>query len=155
MTNQRHLIIRRRARVPTDARGRTIWATPIEEIEIELMSSQELELALYDSDSVDQKSIRDSSQVWTGMPQLVRQASTGPKISRQVNRHSGLPRIGMRCVTNCCFSFDVGNDRLSNKQQTLMAGSILINWHFIIDFQFWFPYYCPFEGLLIGEADIV
>ena len=41
------VVIRRAAKVQTDDRGRSVWASPIEEAEFDLMSSQELRLALH------------------------------------------------------------------------------------------------------------
>ena len=44
--------------VKTDARGQTVWAGTIEEIELDLMSSQDLELALEAANDVDRESLR-------------------------------------------------------------------------------------------------
>jgi len=52
------VVIRRPKRVETDDRGRSIWAGDIEETELDLMSSQDLKLALRTANDVDRESIR-------------------------------------------------------------------------------------------------
>ena len=52
------VIIRRPAKITTDDRGRTVWADSIEEAEFDLMSSQELKLALNAANDADRESIR-------------------------------------------------------------------------------------------------
>ena len=52
------VVIRRPTKVGTDDRGQTVWAGPIEEAEFDLMSSQELKLALHAANDADRESIR-------------------------------------------------------------------------------------------------
>jgi hypothetical protein len=52
------IVIRRPAKVKTDDRGQTVWADAIEETEFDLMSSQELKLALQAANDVDHESMR-------------------------------------------------------------------------------------------------
>ncbi len=56
------VVIRRPKRVKTDDRGRSIWAGDIEETELDLMSSQDLKLALRTANDVDRKSIRAAAE---------------------------------------------------------------------------------------------
>jgi hypothetical protein len=52
------VIIRRPARVSIDQRGHNVWTAPIEETELELMSTGELKLALDAADGVDRQAIQ-------------------------------------------------------------------------------------------------
>jgi len=52
------VVIRRPTKVKTDKRGRSVWAGAIEETELDLMSSQDLKLALQAADDADRESIR-------------------------------------------------------------------------------------------------
>ena len=52
------VIMRRPAKIKTDKRGRTVWASSIEEAEFDLMSSQELKVALHAANDTDCESIR-------------------------------------------------------------------------------------------------
>jgi hypothetical protein len=52
------VLIRRPTKVKTDGRGRTVWAGAVEETELELMSSQQLRVAIDTANSVDSESIR-------------------------------------------------------------------------------------------------
>jgi len=52
------VVIRRPTKVKTDKRGRTVWTGAVEETELDLMSSQDLKLALQASDGADRESIR-------------------------------------------------------------------------------------------------
>ncbi len=52
------VVIRRPTKVGTDDRGQTVWAGPIEEAELDLMSSQDLKLALHAANDADRESIR-------------------------------------------------------------------------------------------------
>ena len=52
------IVIRRPTKVETDDRGQTVWAGAIEETEFDLMSSQDLELALQTANDVDRESMR-------------------------------------------------------------------------------------------------
>ena len=52
------VVIRRPTKVKTDDRGRTVWAGPIEETELDLMSSQDLKLALQAANDTDRESIQ-------------------------------------------------------------------------------------------------
>ena len=52
------VIIRRPARVSIDDRGHNVWTAPIEETELELMSTAELKLALEAADGADREAIQ-------------------------------------------------------------------------------------------------
>ena len=52
------VIIRRPSRVSIDDRGHNVWTEPIEETELELMSSGELKLALEAADDADREAIQ-------------------------------------------------------------------------------------------------
>lgn len=52
------VIIRRPARVSIDDRGHNVWTEPIQETELELMSTQELKLALEAADDADREAIQ-------------------------------------------------------------------------------------------------
>jgi len=52
------IIIRRPARIETDDRGRAVWSEPIEDTELELMSTQALEAALSAANDQGKASIR-------------------------------------------------------------------------------------------------
>ena len=52
------VIIRRPSRVSIDDRGHNVWTAPIEETELELMSTQELKLALEAADDADRDAIQ-------------------------------------------------------------------------------------------------
>jgi hypothetical protein len=52
------IVIRRPTKVKTDKRGRAVWTGAIEETEFDLMSSQDLKLALQAADGADRESIR-------------------------------------------------------------------------------------------------
>ncbi len=52
------VIIRRPTMVKTNGRGRTVWVGPIEETELDLMSTEELKLALQAANDDDRGSIR-------------------------------------------------------------------------------------------------
>ena len=52
------VVIRRPTKVETDKNGRTVWTGAIEETELDLMSSQDLKLALQAADGADRESIR-------------------------------------------------------------------------------------------------
>ena len=52
------VIIRRPTKVSIDDRGHNVWTAPIEETELELMSTQELKLALAAADDADRKAIQ-------------------------------------------------------------------------------------------------
>lgn len=56
------VIIRRPARVNIDERGHNVWTEPIEETELELMSTQELKLALAAADDADREAIREMAE---------------------------------------------------------------------------------------------
>jgi hypothetical protein len=51
------VIIRRPARVSIDDRGHNVWTAPIEETELELMTTQELKLALAAADDADRQAM--------------------------------------------------------------------------------------------------
>jgi hypothetical protein len=52
------VIIRRPTKVSIDDRGHNVWTAPIEETELELMSTQELKLALAAADGADREAIQ-------------------------------------------------------------------------------------------------
>lgn len=52
------VIIRRPAKVNVDNRGHNVWTAPIEETELELMSTGELKLALEAADGADREAIQ-------------------------------------------------------------------------------------------------
>ena len=52
------VIIRRPAKVDIDDRGHNVWTAPIEETELELMTTQELKIALAAADDADRQSIQ-------------------------------------------------------------------------------------------------
>ncbi|MGA8204812.1 MAG: hypothetical protein WB812_09865 [Woeseiaceae bacterium] len=52
------VIIRRPARVSIDDRGHNVWTAPIEETELELMTTQELKLALAAADDADRQAMQ-------------------------------------------------------------------------------------------------
>jgi len=52
------IIIRRPARVSIDDRGHNVWTAPIEETELELMTTQELKLALAAADDADRQAMQ-------------------------------------------------------------------------------------------------
>lgn len=70
------IIIRRPAKVTTDGRGRAVWGEPIEDTELELMSTQALQAALECAEQAD----RDSMQALAEGDKdgvLVRDLATG------------------------------------------------------------------------------
>ncbi len=52
------VVIRRFTEERTDDHGDTIWTAEVEEIELELMSTQDLELAIQASSEIDRESLR-------------------------------------------------------------------------------------------------
>ena len=52
------VVIRRPTKIKTDKRGRTVWTGAVDETEFDLMSSQDLKLALQAADDADRESIR-------------------------------------------------------------------------------------------------
>lgn len=52
------VIIRRPARVSIDDRGHNVWTAPIEETELELMTTQELKVALAAADDADRQAMQ-------------------------------------------------------------------------------------------------
>ena len=93
--------------VKTDARGQTVWADDIEEIELDLMSSQDLELALEAANDVDRESLRSLAESGkdgvvvrdraTGRYDVVSEAElrewldTDIEISASIRRHEMMP----------------------------------------------------------------
>lgn len=59
------VVIKRAAKVATDNRGRTVWVDEVEDAEFDLMSSQELRLALLAADDSDRESIRAAAECGT------------------------------------------------------------------------------------------
>lgn len=56
------LVVHRESKLGTDSRGRSVWVAPVEDVDIELMSSQELELAIQASRDSGQDTIKEIAE---------------------------------------------------------------------------------------------
>ena len=101
------IVIRRPTKVETDDRGQTVWAGAIEETEFDLMSSQDLELALQTANDVDRESMRVVAESGkdgvvardraTGLydviseTELLELMDTDTELSASIRRHEMMP----------------------------------------------------------------
>ena len=101
------VIMRRPAKIKTDKRGRTVWASSIEEAEFDLMSSQELKVALHAANDTDCESIRAIAESGedgvvardraTGLFEVISEAElqelmdADMELSASIRRHESVP----------------------------------------------------------------